>query len=250
MTRRCNVRDWCFRVVGALRWHSGRPMLAIGAITVALISGCDRLDMYDQPRYEPYEASTFFGDGLSARPPVVGTIPRGGLRDNIAYYTGRGDSTFVSAIPEEAYRELHSRFPLRFPRSYDNTSVEDRRLGLLERGQNRFNIHCAVCHGRTGVGDGMIVQRGFRRPPSYHDERLRNAAAGHFFDVMTSGFGAMSSYSSRVDVVDRWAIVAYIRALQFSQLVELEELPLKFKESFDNLTSDDAVPIPRQEGAP
>lgn len=227
-----------------------RPTLPIAAVLMWSLAGCDRLDMYDQPRYESYERSRFFSDGLSARSPVEGTIPRGGLRDNVAFHTGRENNVFVAIIPEEAYHALYRRSPLRFPESYEKTSSEDRRLGLLQRGQERFNIHCAVCHGRTGVGDGMIVQRGFRRPPSFHDERLRRTAAGHFFDVMTSGFGAMSSYASRVDVVDRWAIVAYIRALQLSQLAEFDELPPQTKEQLENVISAESVPTPGREGEP
>ena len=224
--------------------------LAVSVVmSVLAVSGCDRLDMYDQPRYESYEASQFFHDGQSARPPVAGTIPRGGLRDNSAFFTGRENSAFVSAIPAQVYQALHNRMPLRFPHSFAETSLEDRRIGLLKRGRERFNIHCAVCHGRTGNGDGMVVQRGFRRPPSYHEERLRQAAAGHLFDVMTQGHGAMASYASRVDVVDRWAIVAYIRTLQFSQSVPVDDLPADLRHALDELPIDDAIPLPGQEDA-
>jgi mono/diheme cytochrome c family protein len=188
-------------------------------------AGCDRLDMYDQPRYEPLEASDFFSDGLSARPPVPGTIPRGGLRDDEAYFTGKEASQFVSEFPAAAYRAMYERTPQKFDRPYDEIEPAELRRAVLERGQERFNIHCAVCHGRTGEGDGMIVLRGFRRPPSYHTDRLRQAPAGHFYDVMTNGFGAMASYAGRVEVADRWAIVAYIRALQLSHNASLDDVP-------------------------
>jgi mono/diheme cytochrome c family protein len=190
-----------------------------------LLAGCDRLDMYDQPRYEPLEESDFFGDGLSARPLVEGTIPRGGLRDDEPFYTGKEQGKLVSQIPDAAFRVIHARDPHRFAAPYDETDRAALRRALLERGRERFDIYCAVCHGRTGDGNGMIVRRGFRKPPSYHIDRLRSAAAGHFYDVVTNGFGAMASYASRIDVADRWAIVAYIRALQLSQSAPLDDVP-------------------------
>jgi mono/diheme cytochrome c family protein len=157
--------------------------------------------MRDQPRYEPLEASEFFADGMSARPLVSGTVARGQLHADEPFYTGKADGEFVTEIPLQLDRDL------------------------LERGQERFNIYCAVCHAPTGEGDGMIVQRGFRKPPSYHIERLQNAPAGHFFDVMTNGFGAMPSYRVQVAPRDRWAIVAYIRVLQLSRNATLENVP-------------------------
>lgn len=171
------------------------------AIACAGVAGCDMFDMYDQPRYEPLEASEMFDDHGSSRQLVQGTVPRGWLREDDALYTGKVNGEFVAKLPVEFNEKL------------------------MQRGQERFNIYCSVCHSRTGDGNGMIVRRGFRRPPSLHIERLRNAPAGHFFDVMTNGFGAMPSYASRIDVADRWAIVAYIRALQFSQNARLEDVP-------------------------
>jgi len=202
-----------------------RLFFIFSAILPALLTGCDRLDMYDQPRYEPLEASDFFSDGLSARQPVEGTIPRGGLRDDDPFYTGKDEGKLVSKIPDAAFRATHDRDPRHFDTSYDKTSQTELRRALLDRGQDRFNIHCSVCHGRLGDGDGMIVRRGFRKPPSYHIDRLRRAPAGHFYDVMTNGFGAMASYANRIDVDDRWAIVAYIRALQLSQNARLDDVP-------------------------
>lgn len=180
---------------------AGVLRLACLAAACCGAAGCDMLDMYDQPRYEPLEASEMFDDHASARPLVQGTIPRGWLREDEALYTGKLHGEFVSKLP---------------------VPLDEK---LLERGRQRFDIYCSVCHSRTGDGDGMIVQRGFRRPPSLHMERLRNAPAGHFFDVMTGGFGAMPSYASRIDAADRWAIVAYIRALQLSQNARVDDVP-------------------------
>lgn len=197
---------------------------ALLPVWLTLLVGCDRLDMYDQPRYEPLEASNFFADGLSARPHVEGTIPRGGLREDEGLYTGKQGNDFVSQIPRAAYRAVYDRNAQRFSKPFDDAEPAELRQVLLERGRERFNIYCSVCHGRTGDGDGMIVQRGFRRPPTYHSERLRQSADGHFFDVITTGFGAMVSYANRIEVEDRWAIVAYIRALQLSQHASLDDL--------------------------
>lgn len=194
-------------------------------VSLASIAGCDMLDMYDQPRYEPLEASALFPDGMSARLPVAGTIPRGGLHDDEAFYTGKERGLQVRQIPEAAYQAVFERHPARFAATFAETDPAELRRALLERGRERFDIYCSVCHGRTGDGRGMIVQRGFRQPPAYDIERLRNAPNGHFFDVMTNGFGAMASYASRIEVSDRWAIVAYIRALQLSQRASQDDVP-------------------------
>jgi mono/diheme cytochrome c family protein len=167
---------------------------------IVIFAGCHR-DMRDQPRYEALEASTFFPDGMSARKPVEGTVARGELNEDEAFNTGKLDGKHVAEIPLTVDR------------------------ALLERGQERFNIYCAMCHAPTGTGDGIIVQRGFRRPPTYHSERLRKAPAGHYFDVMTNGFGAMPKYAVQIRPRDRWAIVAYIRALQLSQNATLDDVP-------------------------
>jgi hypothetical protein len=175
-----------------------RPLLIVVAVLGA--AGC-HTDMRDQPRYEALEASKFFADGQSARPAVPGAVARGQLNEDEAFFTGRADGRLIAELPLELNREL------------------------LERGRERFNIYCSPCHGATGAGDGMIVQRGFRRPPSYHQDRLRNAPAGHFFDVMTYGFGAMPRYAVQIEPRDRWAIVAYIRVLQLSQNATLDDVP-------------------------
>ncbi len=174
--------------------------LASLIVAVMLGAGC-RDDMHVQPKYEPLDPSSFFADGRSARQPVPGTVARGELRINEAMYAGK-----VNGVPVD-------KFP--FPISRKD----------LERGRERFNIYCTPCHDYTGSGHGMIVQRGFPPPPSYDIDRLRNAPVGHFFDVMTNGYGSMYSYASRVSVKDRWRIAAYIRALQLSQHAALDDVP-------------------------
>jgi mono/diheme cytochrome c family protein len=181
---------------GNLRWLHAWALCALAASA----GGC-HTDMQDQPRYEALEASTFFADGMSARQPVEGTIARGQLHEDEPFYTGRDG------------KELVARLPI------------DVDLALLERGRERFDIYCSMCHGFDGEGDGLIVQRGLRRPPKLHIERLRNAPAGHFFDIITHGFGAMPRYAVQIEPRDRWAIVAYLRALQLSQNARLEDLP-------------------------
>lgn len=172
-----------------------------------LSSGCQH-GMEVQPRYKPLEPSHFFGDDRSARPLVQGTVARGQLHTDELFYTGMVN------------RKLADVFP--FPVTRD----------VLERGRERFNIYCSPCHGQLGNGQGMIVQRGFRPPPSLHLDRLRKAPAGHFFDVMTNGFGVMPSYASRVSPRDRWAIAAYIRALQLSQGASVNEVPEDQRKQF------------------
>jgi mono/diheme cytochrome c family protein len=157
--------------------------------------------MHDQPKYIPLRESTFFGDSRSARPIVEGTVARGQLREDALLYTGKVNGADAAVFP---------------------FAVDER---VMARGQERFNIYCSPCHGRTGQGDGMVVRRGYRRPPSLHIDRLRDAAPGHFFDVMTNGFGAMPDYAAQVAVEDRWAIAAYVRALQLSAHATLADVP-------------------------
>jgi hypothetical protein len=160
-----------------------------------------RQDMHDQPREKPLAESTFFVDQRSARPPVPGTVARGHLKDDSPYHTGKSGEAPTETLPVPLTPEL------------------------LRRGETRFQTFCAPCHGLTGRGDGMIVQRGFKPPMSYHSDRLRQAPVGYFFDVITHGFGAMADYATQVPVEDRWAIVAYIKALQLSQHATLEDVP-------------------------
>lgn len=157
--------------------------------------------MHVQPKYKPYEPSSFFDDGRSERPVVPGTVARGHLEIDEHLYQGKINGALAETFP----------FPI---------TRQD-----LERGRERYNIYCAPCHDYTGSGHGMIVQRGFSPPPSYHIDRLRQAPVGHLFDVMTNGYGAMHSYASRVAPEDRWRIAAYIRALQLSQKALLADAP-------------------------
>jgi cytochrome c553 len=172
-----------------------------GALLGALwLSGC-RNDMHVQPRYNPLDSSDFFEDGRAARPEVPGTVARGQLRTDHYLYAGKVNGVSVSAFPFPVTREV------------------------LERGRERYNIYCTPCHGYAGEGRGMIVQRGFPQPPSYHTDRLRQAPAGHLYDVITNGYGAMYSYAARISPEDRWAIAAYIRALQLSQHATVDDVP-------------------------
>jgi mono/diheme cytochrome c family protein len=157
--------------------------------------------MHDQPKYRPLRQSELFGDKRSARPLVEGTVARGTLREDAAFYTGKTKDGFVAEIPVRVTAEL------------------------LARGQAQFQVFCSPCHGRTGRGDGMIVQRGFKAPSSYHVDRLRRMPIGYFYDVITIGFGAMSDYAAQVPPQDRWAIAAYIRALQLSQYAPVSDVP-------------------------
>ena len=154
--------------------------------------------MHDAPRYEPLEQSTFFPDGRSARMLVANTVARGQLHEDEHLHTGRTNGMLAAEFPMPVTNEM------------------------MARGQERFDVFCSPCHGRTGQGNGVIVQRGFRRPPSYHEERLLNAPVGYYFDVMTNGFGAMQDYAAQVPVADRWAIAAYIRALQLSRRATID----------------------------
>jgi mono/diheme cytochrome c family protein len=175
-------------------------MIALAGVCLIGAAGC-RQDMHDQPKYRGLRASTFFADGSSARPLIEGTVARGTLQEDEGFFTGRINTVDVKELP----------FPID--------------AQVLDRGQERFNIYCTPCHDRTGSGNGMVVQRGYRRPPSFHIDRLRQADPGHFFDVMTNGFGAMPDYRVQISPRDRWAIVAYIRVLQLSQHAAAADVP-------------------------
>jgi mono/diheme cytochrome c family protein len=157
--------------------------------------------MHDQPKYVPLRESTFFADSRSARPLVEGTVARGQLREDELTYTGKVNGQEATVFPAPVTAQT------------------------MARGRERFDIYCSPCHGSTGQGDGMVVLRGYRRPPSFHQDRLRGAPVGHFFDVITNGFGAMPDYASQVRAEDRWAIVAYVRALQLSEHATLADVP-------------------------
>jgi mono/diheme cytochrome c family protein len=172
-----------------------------------LLAGC-RSEMYEQPRYEPLEPSSFFEDGKSSRPLVAGTVPREDARG--APPKGASEEVFYSGWDQGRLAETVP-FPV------------DR--AVLVRGQERYRIYCVPCHAESGDGRGMIVRRGFNPPPPYYSEELRQQPIGHFFDVMTRGYGTMYSYATRIPPRDRWAIAAYIRVLQFSQHAPASELP-------------------------
>ncbi|MBP7415024.1 MAG: cytochrome c [Pyrinomonadaceae bacterium] len=193
-----------------------------------LTVGCGlRFDMQDQPRYKVYKKSEWFKDGLSTRDQVAGTVARGHLQDNKAFYTGKIENPDLNAVVTSTVTAAGNTLVTSFPNDIDEFPIPVTKE-LVDRGQDRYNIHCIVCHGPVGNGDGMVVRRGFPKPPTYHDDRLRNAPVGHFFDVMTNGWGRMSSYSYQIQPADRWAIVAYIRALQVSQNPE-ESLKMSTK---------------------
>jgi len=208
---------------------AGRPTIAAGRafkcatlLLAALSLGACRQDMHDAPRYEPLEASTFFANGSGSRMPVANTVARGQLNQDRHLYEGVVDGRPAETFPMPVTAEV------------------------MARGQERFNVFCSPCHGMTGVGNGMIVQRGFRQPPSFHDERLRNAPVGYFFDVITHGFGAMQDYSAQVQVADRWAIAAYIRALQASRAAVVTDVPAERRGEL-NRPAGAAVEAPAEE---
>jgi hypothetical protein len=176
------------------------PLGLAVALGVVLLAAC-RQDMHDQPKYRGLRGSSFFGDHRSARPLVAGTVARGRLNEDELLHTGKVDGQLVDAFPWKLTKED------------------------LLRGKERFGIFCTPCHDSVGNGEGMIVKRGMKRPPSYHIQRLREAPAGYFFDVMTNGFGAMYDYSDRISVEDRWRVVGYLRALQLSQNATIEDVP-------------------------
>src|SRR5271167_1512603 len=205
----------------AFRGNSRSARSLVRVVTVAcmgavamLLFGC-RLDMHVQPKYLPYEPTDFFGDGRSERQPVPGTVARGHLRLDELMFTGRENGVVVDKFP----------FPI--------TKAD------LDRGRERYNVYCTPCHDYTGSGRGMIVQRGFPQPPSYHIQRLRDAPAGHFYEVITNGFGAMYSYAARVEPADRWRIAAYIRVLQLSRNAKMDDVPESQRQA---LTQQSAAP--------
>jgi mono/diheme cytochrome c family protein len=163
--------------------------------------------MHNQPKFIPMRSSEFFADGSSARLPVPGTVARGHLDADTYFYTGKINGVDGTLLPFTATK------------------------AVLERGEERYNIYCTPCHSRVGEGNGMIVQRGYRRAASLHDARLREAPIGHFYDVMTNGWGAMPDYASQIEPQDRWAIAAYIRALQLSQNATLNDVPAEQRAS-------------------
>ncbi|HZN67081.1 MAG TPA: cytochrome c [Tepidisphaeraceae bacterium] len=195
------------------------PLLLVAAALA--VAGCEREDMHNQARYEPLEESEFFADGQSSRPLVAGTVAQGQvLRDD----------------PRVNARTTSNEYAQTYPFPIARTD--------LERGRQRYDIYCSMCHGATGYGDGMVVRRGFVKPPSLHDDRLREAAPGYFYEVITNGIGAMYSYNDRIPIEDRWRIAAYVKTLQFSRRVEVASLPPEAQQRLQQAASD-----PQAQGA-
>jgi len=179
-------------------------LFAVAALSALGFAGCDntlRQDMANQPRQNPLSPSEFFADGRSERPAVENTVVRGSVQDD------------PLLVPKDS-----NAFPL--PISEE----------LLDRGRQRYGIFCTPCHGIQGDGLGMVAMRGMKHPPSYHQERLRNVPNGYLYDVITNGFGAMYGYSAQIPPRDRWAIVAYLRALQLSRNAPVGQLPAELRE--------------------
>jgi hypothetical protein len=179
------------------------------AILVLGLSACRR-DMQDQPKYKNLRGSAFFDDKRSARPVVEGTVARGHLYADQRFLTGKENGQPIAVLPVKLTREL------------------------LERGRQRYGIYCTPCHGLTGDGLGMVVQRGYRQPPSFHIDRLRESPVGYFYDVETHGFGSMMDYAAQIPQSDRWAIAAYIRALQLSQRTTIADVPVDARPALES----------------
>jgi mono/diheme cytochrome c family protein len=186
----------------------GSALIAALAVGTALAGGC-RQDMHDQPKITPLRGSAFFPDGRGARPLVDGTVASSEPLGEPPYLTGKQGGQLVPQAPVTV-----------------STAV-------LARGHERYDVFCAPCHDRVGTGNGMIVQRGYRQPPSFHDPRLRGEPDGYFFDVMTNGFGVMPNYAQQIPVADRWAITLYVRALQLSQSATLADVPADKRAALD-----------------
>ena len=176
----------------------------LAAVCVLALAGCDhtlRQDMANQPRHNPLSPAEFFQDGRSERPIIENTVARGSIEND------------KLAVPKES-----NAFPLPLT------------IELLKRGEDRYDIFCSPCHGLQGDGQGMVTLRGMKHPPSYHQDRLRNEPNGYIYDVIANGFGAMNGYSAQLSPQDRWAIVAYVRALQVSRNAHAAELPANLRE--------------------
>ena len=200
----------------------GASRVLLGGVLLLTAAGC-RQDMHNSPKAIPLRESVFFKNGSSARPLVEDTVARGTLQDDVTFFTGKDGAAEVDALP--------------FALTAD----------VLDRGEQRFNIYCTPCHGPTGRADGMVVRRGYRQPPSFHIDRLRQVPIGHFYDVMTNGFGAMPDYKAQIAPRDRWAIAAYVRALQLSQHASADDLTADERQKL----SQPAQPVgaERKEGA-
>lgn len=206
-------------IVPACWTHRKCSGLCVLLTAACAMAGCMQ-EMADQPRVDVYQADSFFTDGMSARPQVAGTVSRDQPVQLTPAITGRQDGKSLEQIPVELTQEL------------------------LERGQQRFGIMCVHCHGPSGYGDGMVVQRGFPAPPSYHTERLRSAPDGHLFAVITDGLGRMPALGRRITPSDRWAITAYVRALQLSQNAGVDSLPERDRSQLNQLSTNSEPQAP------
>lgn len=202
-----------------------RRLIFLSVMLLAL-TGCGR-NMYEQARFEEDEPSTFFADGTSSQPLPEGVVSRSRGSVDEAFFTGQDDNGLLAEPPLEITQEV------------------------LERGQERYNIYCSPCHNYSGDGQGMIVQKGFVQPASFHEERLQASPVGYFFNVITNGYGRMYSYGSRVPPEDRWAIASYIKALQYSQTAPVADLPAGLRERLSSAPQGDetAQVAPPGEGA-
>ncbi|MBA3335685.1 MAG: cytochrome c [Acidobacteria bacterium] len=223
----------------------------LAAFSLSVV-GC-RYDMQDQPRYKAHKKSDFFSDGKAMRDLPEGTVARGKLREDKDFYTGKkqnvgGTAAATAAAPATTVADgSGNTLVASFPDAIEEFPVPITEE-LVNRGEERYRIFCMMCHGPVGNGDGMIVRRGFPKPPTYNDDRLRNAPVGHFFDVITNGWGKMNSYASQVPVADRWAIVAYIRTLQISQNPNGNLTMPPSRET--NTTNTNATELPKPVGLP
>ena len=230
------ARAACLVEPNAVRGQSRSCLLLFAVCCLLFTSGCRR-DMQDQPKMKPYRSTTFFTDGQSSRQLVEGTVPRGFLKTDTEFFTGKkaGRAPTLSGVAQTPAGP-QAAGPLGGPNPAAGTASQGAApqgaaaypddvevfpipvtREVVVRGKERYEIFCSACHGLTGNGDGMIVRRGFRRAASFNDDRLRQAPVGHYFDAITNGWGAMPSYAPQIPAQDRWAIVAYIRALQLSQ---------------------------------
>lgn len=196
-----------FRKSVAKRAARASQWIAVGLVSLGMLSSCElRQAMYDTGRIKPYQETSFFDDGRSNRPLEEGTVARGFLRDDAHLYTGKSGGSWARSFPSEIDAKA------------------------MARGKENYEIFCSVCHGYTGRGNGMAVQRGFQTPPTFHQTRLRNVEEGYIFDVITNGWGVMPYYRDKLTPAERWEVIAYIRALQLSQWAQTNELPEAVRE--------------------
>jgi len=193
------------------------------ALALPLLGGCWKENMGSQPKAKPMQESDFFADRTTARPLVEGTVARGDLELDSHLYRGFVDGRPALNFPEHYPSETDGPFPTRGPAL----------RSVLARGQEQFTIYCSMCHGDAGDGRGIVAERGFFPMPAYQLDRLRQAPVGHFFDVITNGYGAMYGYGDRISAADRWAIVAYIRTLQMSEAIPVQQLDAPQKQRLE-----------------